>query len=396
MAQVILRIVRAFARFTGRAVVVLLALAVVATFVPAIPVFGSIGPLLIASFGPWIAIVAVALAIWRALVWRRNRLRWTLAVASLAGLAGLGTAIVFARQAAHVRAQGVDVDLAATLRLRPVSHQSPPPVLETYGQDGNSPLQLVVYRPAGPAKPAPVLVYVHGGGWGGGTIHDRAADWRWFADRGYLVLSLGYTLSSELRPTWDVAEPQLGCALAWINAHADRLGGDLSRLALIGESAGGNLVLNLSSRMASGQLTPACPGSLPKIAAVIAPYPVIDAARMYANTDLVAGPFARIMTKNYTGGTLAQYPQRYAAISSGTHITKAAPPTLLLPGLADHLLPAQVANDYAARAKAAGAKVELIGFPYGEHSFDQSEGSLGSQLFRQVTLRFLGQNGVGL
>ena len=309
----------------------------------------------------------------------------------LATFAAAGSATVEARQIAAARAGGIHIDLARTLSLSAVSHRSATPVLETYAHDGERALQMVIYRPAAEAK-APVIVYVHGGGWGGGTIHDREPDMRWFADRGYLVLSVDYTLSTKTRHTWDVAEPQIGCALAWINANAARLGGDPTRLALLGESAGGNLVLNVAYR--AGALAPSCPGSLPRIAAVIAPYPVIDAVRMFQNTDLIAGPFGRMMTTNYTGGTPAAYPDRYAAISSQTHINPAAPPTLLLPGLADHLLSPDVATAFAARATAAKVEVRLIAFPYGEHSYDQSDGSIGSQFFRQASLQFLVQHGV--
>ena len=396
MAGLVVNWAKRILRFVGYAVLVVFGLAVVGAFVPAIPGLGSMGPLLMASFGPLTCLVSLLAAVLFGLRWFRLAGRGKLVMAGLASFAAVGSATIVTRQIATAKANGVEIDLAQTLGIGLSKPASAVPGLETYGYDGNTPLQLAIYPRLAKTgtTAAPVLVYIHGGGWGGGTLHDRQADMIWFADKGYLVLSVEYTLSSKARPTWNIAQPQLSCALAWINTNAARLGGDASRLALLGESAGGNLVLNLAYLSAAGKLAPSCPGTLPHIAAVVAPYPVIDALRMYANRDLIAGPFARMMTTNYTGGTPATYPDRYAAISSGTHINPAAPPTLLLPGMADHLLPLEVAEGFAARAKAAGITVRLIAFPYGEHSFDQGDGSVGSQLFRQASLQFLAEHGM--
>ena len=95
------------------------------------------------------------------------------------------------------------------------------------------------------------------------------------------------------------------------------------------------------------------------------------------------------VTANIDQGTPTQFPDRYAAISSPTHIHPAAPPTLVLAGLADHLLPPAIAFDFRDRAQASGIPVRLIAFPYGEHSFDQVSGSIGNQLVRGAVVQFL-------
>ncbi|KMS51674.1 hypothetical protein V474_03320 [Novosphingobium barchaimii LL02] len=382
--------------FIGYTLIVVLTLAVAGCFLPALPVLGSLGPILISAFGSWIIILSLAASTFYFLRWRRLRAAVPVFMSMLAAIAAIGTVIVEAQQIAAARAHGVNIDLARTLWLGSVSHASALPVSVQYASDRGRPLKLAIYQPpAGPGKSrAPVLVYVHGGGWGGGTQHDKQPDMRWYADHGYLVISVQYTLSSQGRPTWDVAEPQVGCALNWVTANASRLGGDTGHLALLGESAGGNLVLNVAYRITAGSLRPSCPGQLPRIRAVVAPYPVLDAVRMYNNPDPVAGPFGRQMTVRYTGGTPARYPNRYAEVSSGTHIGDRTPPTLILPGLADHLLPAPIAFDFVARARAAGGDIEMIAYPFGEHSFDQMSGSIGNQFVRQATLKFLRRNGV--
>ena len=44
-----------------------------------------------------------------------------------------------------------------------------------------------------------MFIYIHGGGWGAETLKQREADFRWFAERGFLVMSFEYPLASEKR-----------------------------------------------------------------------------------------------------------------------------------------------------------------------------------------------------
>lgn len=87
--------------------------------------------------------------------------------------------------------------------------------------------------------PWPVLVYLHGGGWvcGSPTTHRKLA-YR-FAEAGYLVFNVDYRLA----PEHPFPTPFDDCvaAIRWAARVAGRYGGDASRLALAGDSAGGNL-----------------------------------------------------------------------------------------------------------------------------------------------------------
>lgn len=383
-------------QFFGHSLLVCFAVLTLGNFAPTIPVLGSLGPLIISPFGPWVTILSLigVVVVYRR--WRKLRMTRTLILAALAAFATIGTAYIQAQQIGVARESGVIIDTAQILGLGQVQRNDVPPVLQNYSSYEGQPLPLAIY-PANTEKgqgAAPILVYVHGGGWGAGTIHDRAGDMRWFADRGFLVISVEYTLSSANRPTWDIVHPQIGCALVWIASNAAAFDGDASRIALLGESAGGNLALNVSYMISSGSLRASCPGKLPPIAATVAAYPILDVVALYKNNDFMAGRFARQMTTWYTGGTPEEYPGRYAAVSPATHIHPAAPPTLLLPGLADHLLPSESAFEFGAKARAAGVDARVIAFPYGEHSFDQRSGSIGNQLFLRATQHFLELNGL--
>ena len=110
--------------------------------------------------------------------------------------------------------------------------------LEVPGPAGNVPVR--VYRPDGASEPAPVVVYFHGGGWVLGSIATHDGSCRALANRtGAVVASVGYRLAPE--HPYPAALDDCFAATCWVAAHADDLGVDPGRLAVAGDSAGGNL-----------------------------------------------------------------------------------------------------------------------------------------------------------
>ena len=110
--------------------------------------------------------------------------------------------------------------------------------LTTSGPHGAIPLRL--YRPADAARPAPTLVYYHGGGWTMGDLDTHDVLCRQLADEsGFVVVSVDYRMGPEHR--FPAAVDDVLAATRWLQAQADELGLDASRFAVGGDSAGGNL-----------------------------------------------------------------------------------------------------------------------------------------------------------
>jgi acetyl esterase len=131
------------------------------------------------------------------------------------------------------------------------------------------PLAARVYRPD--KVPAPTLVYFHGGGWVAGDLftHDRLA--RTLAiELGAVVLSIDYRRPPEAR--FPAAYEDCLAATRWAAASIAELGRDPSRLAVGGDSAGGNL----AAAVAQG-----CRDGGPKLAAQYLIYPATDIAGHY-------------------------------------------------------------------------------------------------------------------
>jgi acetyl esterase len=161
------------------------------------------------------------------------------------------------------------------LETRPASTPTPPEIgsVRDVVADGRSAaIPLRVYRPAGVADATrlPAYVYFHGGGWVIGSLDTHDVLCRQLtAASGASVVSVDYRLAPEHK--FPAAADDAWAATGWIVAHAGELGLDAGRLAVGGDSAGGNLaaVVALMARDAGG----------PAIRQQVLLYPVTDVMR---------------------------------------------------------------------------------------------------------------------
>jgi acetyl esterase len=134
------------------------------------------------------------------------------------------------------------------------------------GPAGEIPVRI--YTPAGDG-PKPVLVYFHGGGWVIADLDIVDNPVRRIANRtGAVVVSVDYRLAPE--HVYPAAFDDSYASTAWVAEHAVELGGDPDRVAVGGDSAGGNLAaaVAIAARDRQG----------PRLAAQLLIYPVIDFA----------------------------------------------------------------------------------------------------------------------
>ncbi|MDI6796534.1 MAG: alpha/beta hydrolase [Desulfatibacillaceae bacterium] len=114
-----------------------------------------------------------------------------------------------------------------------------------YCPDANPARTLDIYRRIDKDGPMPVLIYIHGGGFTLCSKETHRAIARAYAYYGgFVVFNMDYRLAP--RHPYPAAIEDACLAYEWVVANAPRFGGDLSRIVVAGESAGGNLALALS------------------------------------------------------------------------------------------------------------------------------------------------------
>ena len=146
----------------------------------------------------------------------------------------------------------------------------------------HGPLPATLYVPDGIASPAPLLIFYHGGGWviGSRTSHDNTA--RYFAKHaGVKVLSVDYRLAPE--HPFPAAPEDAITAFDYAHAKAADLGVDPDRIAVGGDSAGGNLAA------VTAQVTTARGGAAPAFQLLL--YPGVDLSGRTRSRELFADGF---------------------------------------------------------------------------------------------------------
>jgi acetyl esterase len=218
--------------------------------------------------------------------------------------------------------------------------------------------------------PFPVLVYLHGGGWicGSPATH-RKLGYR-FAEAGYLVFNVDYRLAPE-HPFPTPLEDCIG-AIRWAAREAARYGGDASRLAVAGDSAGGNLAAASAAALHDDP-------ARPKAALLI--YGVFDFARLASAGGVASAPTAGIspvlgekMVRLMVGSYLGEDPSPAVLADprvSPLHAADRLPPTHVVCGGADPLV--LQARDLTARLAAAGIEHECFIDPAMPHGYVQME-----------------------
>src|SRR5580704_4192607 len=227
-----MRILRAIGQIVAVAALLICVLVLVGAHFFGIPFISPIGSTVLSVFGPWLVVVPIAIGAFEFWRWRAAHSRGALVITVIAIAATGWASVAVARMLAETYRQGVSVNLLRAFRMRVVPGSRPDDDV-VYGTWQDLPLHLVVYKPRAlaPGKSAPILLYIHGGGFTMGDRFESGSNLRWFVDRGWLALSIDYSLSSVDRHLWDTTTSQVACAMAWTAANAARLGGDPARIS---------------------------------------------------------------------------------------------------------------------------------------------------------------------
>jgi acetyl esterase/lipase len=236
-------------------------------------------------------------------------------------------------------------------------------------------LALDVYRPPG-AGQYPAVVQIYGGAWQRGAPGNDEPFATYLAAHGYVVFAIDYRRA----PTWQwpAQIEDVRSALGWIREHGTNYDADVSRLALVGRSAGAQLAM-----VAAYQ-----PGALP-VRAVVNYYGPVDLADGYRNPPAPDPLDVRAIEEAFLGGTPDTAADRYRDASPITYVSRGAPPSLLIYGSRDHVVLSRFGARLDARLREAGATSVFLEIPWAEHAFDFVRNGPSGQLSLYYTERFL-------
>lgn len=229
----------------------------------------------------------------------------------------------------------------------------------TYLVASNYEAKLDVYKRRDAVGPQPTLIFIHGGGWVGGTKEQSLMSLMPWFEMGWNVVNVEYRMARvALGPA---AVEDCLCALRYLTTQAKTYNIDVNQLVLTGESAGGHLSLTTGMIPESAGLDRQCPGvPLPKVAAIIDWFGIADVA------DLLEGP----NRQTYAIAWLGSLPNREEIarrVSPLAYVRPGLPPVLAIHGDADPIVPYQHSVRLTEALTKAGVPNQLVTIPGGKH-----------------------------
>jgi acetyl esterase/lipase len=232
----------------------------------------------------------------------------------------------------------------------------------TYLTASNWDAKLDLYVTRTPDKPLPTLIFIHGGGWTGGTKEGRDLAILPYLDMGMNVVNVEYRLARVAQAPAAVEDCR--CALRWVIQHAKEYGVDVNKIVVSGDSAGGHLALTTGMLPASAGLDRECPGpDNLKVAAIVNWYGISDV------NELLEGPNMKAYAVQWLGSA-SDREQIARRVSPLTYVRAGLPPVLTIHGDADPTVPYTQSVRLHKALTDAGVANELMTIPGGKHGFD--------------------------
>ncbi|MFZ6046752.1 alpha/beta hydrolase [Pseudomonas sp. CR3202] len=231
-------------------------------------------------------------------------------------------------------------------------------------QAGGQPIKLTIVRPDGAGGSLPVFMFFHGGGW---VLGDYPTHSRLIRDlvvnSGAVAVYVDYTRSPEAQ--YPTAINQAYAATQWVATHGDEIGVDSSRLAVAGNSVGGNMAA-VVSLMAKEQ-------GAPKIRFQLLLWPVTDANletpsyNQFAQGHFLTKPLMKWFWNSYTTDQKQRAQIDASPLRASLEQLQGLPPALIQTAEFDVLR--DEGEAYARRLDAAGVAVTATRYNGMIHDF---------------------------
>lgn len=237
------------------------------------------------------------------------------------------------------------------------------------GKGGDRDLHAEIAYPKESSKPLPAVIYIHGGGWIGGS-HKNSPIIQ-LAKEGYFAASIEYRLSNVAKWPAQIQDCKLG--VRWLRANAAKYNIDPNRIGVWGASAGGHLVTCLGT-MADVKEYEGDGGYRGVSSAVQV---VVD---FYGPTDFITPNIYTKQALDLTTGLFGvPREQNLDLWKSGSpifYVKAGDPPMFLVHGDSDTLVPLAQSTTFDEALTKAGVPHEVLVVKNGEHSFRPKPGTV--------------------
>ena len=252
-------------------------------------------------------------------------------------------------------------------------------------------LHMTIFEPARRSRPAPAVLQIHGGAWEHGHRVDAlnqsvrvdvgSLGTHDLVSHGVVVASVSYLLAPKA--PWPAQMQDVACAMRSLRAHAAAFGIDPNRIGVLGSSAGGQL----ASLLATDPNAPAWSGG-PYAGISARPAALVDE---YGPVDLTTPDFGHFMRTvlHTVFGSAAPASAVLRAASPLHLVTPKDPPTLILQGTADPVVPPSQSVAFAAALRRAGVPVRLVLVQGGGHGLRTPGESPNPTALAATVTRFL-------
>jgi acetyl esterase/lipase len=254
---------------------------------------------------------------------------------------------------------------AAMLLLVGCAHAPPPaPDVQRIAYASVDPLQFGELRLPHGDGPFPLAIVIHGGCWLANSVSLRSTNRLASAlrDAGIATWNIEYRRVGDAGGGWPGTFRDVSAGTDFARTLAERYPLDLSRVIVVGHSAGAHLALWVAARSklpSDSALYSESPLELRGVVALAGPGDL----RTLRLADSICGPGT---LETLLGGTLATVPQHWAEGSPAALLPLGVPQTLIV-GTSDRVIPSRIVEAYERAAQAAGDRAELVEVAGADH-----------------------------
>lgn len=234
-----------------------------------------------------------------------------------------------------------------------------------FAHRSGGPLRLDLIVPEAPVPP-PLVVYIHGGSWIGGSR--KPNPFRWLSGYGFAVAAISYRFSSEA--VYPAQIHDCKAAIRWLRSHAGKYGFAGARIGVIGSSAGAHLAVLLGTTSGVPELEEpegSDPDGDSRVQAVVDFFGATDfllrAETQPAKTNVPGSPVFRLL-----GAPPAGNPALARLASGAFHVTPDDAPLRIYHGAKDQTVLPDQSLRLEQACRDAGVAVALRVFPDAGHS----------------------------